>query len=80
LTVWLAHLKKKNTFTKIPMYFMFAVTLAALFMLFLNNLIYSNNITLSIISLLLFILAIVLAIEAYNAVRKTHLIEKTIKS
>lgn len=80
LTVWLSHLKKKNTFTIIPMYFMFAVTLSALFMLFLNNLIYSKNITLSVISLLLFILAIVLAIEAYNAVRKTQLIEKTIKS
>jgi len=69
VTVWLSHSNKKYKFTIIPMYFMFAVTLAALLMLFFNNLVYNNNITLSIISLILFILAIVLGAKAYTAIK-----------
>ncbi|MCF8393909.1 MAG: carbon starvation protein A, partial [Melioribacteraceae bacterium] len=69
ITVWLSHLKKSYTFTIIPMYFMFAVTLAALLMLFYNNLVHNNNIVLALISLFLFLLAIVLGVKAYKAIR-----------
>jgi len=65
LTVWVAHLKKGFLFVLIPMIFMFAVTLTALGMLIYQNFII-NNYTLSIISVLLFTLAILLGIKAYS--------------
>ncbi len=65
LTVWVANLKKGYLFVLIPMIFMFAVTLSALGMLIYQNFII-NNYTLSIISVLLFSLAIILGIKAYS--------------
>jgi carbon starvation protein len=65
LTVWVAHLKKGYLFVMIPMIFMFAVTLTALGMLVYQNFIIDNY-TLSIISILLFTLAVLLGIKAYN--------------
>lgn len=65
LTVWIANLKKGYLFVLIPMIFMFAVTLTALAMLVYQNFII-NNYTLSIISILLFSLAILLGIKAYG--------------
>lgn len=69
LTVWIAHLKLNYSFTLIPMVFMFAVTLTALV-----TLIYSNfakqNFTLSVIALFLFLLAVILAYQAYQVLRK----------
>ena len=65
LTVWVANLKKGFLFVLIPMIFMFAVTLTALVMLIYQNLIIDNY-TLSIISVLLFTLAVLLGIKAYN--------------
>ncbi len=65
LTVWVANLKKNYLFTLIPMIFMFAVTLTALGMLIYTNLIAANFI-LSVISALLFILAVMLGLKAYN--------------
>jgi len=65
LTVWVANLKKGFLFVLIPMIFMFAVTLTALGMLIYQNFIIDNY-TLSIISVLLFALAIMLGIKAYN--------------
>jgi len=65
LTVWVANLKKGYLFVLIPMIFMFAVTLTALGMLIYNNIIIDNY-TLSIISVLLFTLAVLLGIKAYN--------------
>ena len=63
VTVWLAELKKKNYFVKIPMYFMFLVTLTAL-----GNLIHKNfvakNIPLFVIAILLFIVALFLVYQA----------------
>jgi carbon starvation protein len=65
LTVWVAHLKKGYLFVLIPMLFMFAVTLTALGMLIYQNFVI-NNYTLSLISVLLFTLAVLLGIKAYN--------------
>ncbi|MBE0571003.1 MAG: carbon starvation protein A [Ignavibacteriaceae bacterium] len=65
LTVWVANLKKGFLFVLIPMLFMFAVTLTALGMLVYQNFI-ATNFTLSIISVLLFTLAVLLGIKAYS--------------
>jgi len=63
ITVWLAELGKKNRFVKYPMYFMFCVTLVALLNLIYKNAI-SLNIPLLILSIVLFIVAIVLVLQA----------------
>lgn len=68
ITVWIANLKLNYSFTLIPMIFMFTVTLTALLTLFYTN-IQNNNYTLSVISVLLFVLAIVLAFQAYKVLR-----------
>jgi carbon starvation protein len=65
LTVWIANLKKGFLFVLIPMILMFAVTLTALGMLVYQNFI-ATNFTLSIISVLLFTLAVLLGIKAYS--------------
>jgi carbon starvation protein len=65
LTVWVANLKKGYLFVMIPMIFMFTVTLTALGMLIYQNII-ATNYTLSVISILLFVLAVLLGIKAYN--------------
>jgi carbon starvation protein len=65
LSVWVANLKKGFLFVLIPMIFMFAVTLTALGMLIYQNFII-NNYPLSIISVLLFTLAILLGVKAYS--------------
>jgi carbon starvation protein len=65
LTVWVANLNKSYLFVMIPMVFMFAVTLTALGMLIYTNFIASNY-TLSVISILLFTLAVLLGIKAYG--------------
>ncbi|MFA3781671.1 carbon starvation protein A [Melioribacteraceae bacterium 4301-Me] len=71
ITVWVAHLNIDTKFTLIPMLFMFAVTLTSLLMLFYTNIL-SRNYTLSFVSLLLFILAVLLALQAYQVLRKNH--------
>lgn len=65
LTVYVTHIKEKKSFVLIPMLFMFSVTLTALGMLIYNNFI-SNNFILSFISFLLFILAVLLGLKAYQ--------------
>lgn len=78
LTVWVANLKKNNVFIMIPMIFMFAVTLTALGMLIYTNFI-ALNYTLAIISILLFILAVLLGIKAYGVLTNgKQLIKETI--
>ena len=65
ITVWVADLKENYLFALIPMLFMFSVTLTALAMLFYTN--FSNgHYTLSFISVLLFLLAVLLGIKAYS--------------
>lgn len=65
LTVYVAHLNEKKSFVLIPMLFMFSVTLTALGTLIYTNFI-SHNFILSFISALLFILAVLLGIKAYQ--------------
>lgn len=65
LTAWIAHLRKGILFVMIPMLFMFAVTLTALGMLIYTNFMVRNYI-LSVISILLFSLAIILGVKAYG--------------
>lgn len=65
LTVYVAFLKEKKSFVLIPMLFMFSVTLTALGMLVYTNF-DSGNFVLSFISSLLFILAVLLGIKAYQ--------------
>lgn len=65
LTVYVAHLKENKLFVLIPMLFMFSVTLTALGMLIYTNFV-SNNFILSLISSLLFILAVLLGLKAYQ--------------
>ncbi len=69
LTVWISHLKLNYSFTLIPMVFMFAVTLTALVTFIYSNL-SKQNFTLSLIALLLFVLAVILAYQAYQVLRK----------
>ena len=78
LTVWVANLKKGYLFVLIPMIFMFAVTLTALVMLIYTNFI-ATNYALSIISILLFILAVLLGIKAYSVLtNRRDLIKESI--
>ena len=78
LTVWVANLKKGYLFVLIPMIFMFAVTLTALAMLIYTNFM-ATNYTLSIISILLFTLAVMLGIKAYSVLTNgTEIIKESI--
>lgn len=65
LTVWIAKLGLNYFFTLIPMIFMFLVTLTALATLTYGNIV-KQNFVLVVISILLFILAIVLIYQAYQ--------------
>ncbi|MGH4140213.1 carbon starvation CstA family protein [Clostridium sp.] len=68
VTSWLAKVGKKTIMTLIPMVFMFIVSLSALFLLIKQYLFSENkNMILGCFAVLLFILAIVLIIEAYKA-------------
>lgn len=77
LTVWIANLRKGFLFVLIPMLFMFAVTLTALGMLVYQNFI-ATNYTLSIISVLLFTLAVLLGIKAYSVLANGKELSKEI--
>lgn len=66
LSVWLADKKINNLKAIIPMIFMFAVTLTALVLVIKDNLLAGGSITLGIIGLLLFALAIVLLKQSYR--------------
>jgi len=68
VTSWLAKCGKKTVMTLIPMIFMFAVSLSALFLLIKQYLFSENkNMILGTFAVLLFVLAIVLIIEAYKS-------------
>jgi carbon starvation protein len=69
VTVWLARLGKSTTFVRIPMVFMFCVTLTALGLLVYQN-ITERNITLIVISLLLLGVAVTLVVKAMQSLRQ----------
>ena len=68
LTVWFAKTGKKYTMTLIPMVFMFAVTLSALVIL-VRNFFAAGNILLGVMTVVLFILAVILIITAANSMK-----------
>jgi carbon starvation protein len=63
ITVWLAELGKGYRFVQIPMLFMFAVTLTALGTLIYKNIV-TGNIPLLILGILLFVVAVILILQA----------------
>ncbi|KUO62602.1 MAG: carbon starvation protein CstA [Gracilibacter sp. BRH_c7a] len=69
VSVWLAKLGKDNRFVKYPMYFMFAVTLCSLVILSYKNFLAANWV-LAVIAVLLFILAIILAVFANKTLKE----------
>ncbi len=69
VTVWLAREGRSFLFAIIPTIFMFAVTLSALFSLFYLNIIVKTNYVLSFLAIILFVLSIVLAVQAYKTLR-----------
>jgi len=87
-SVWLAKKQQKNQFLRYPMYFMFAVTLSALAILIYQKVklivyYYSNKAMpasfnlvntyfLTVVAILLFIVAIILAVEAYKKLTKSE--------
>ncbi|WP_346899977.1 carbon starvation protein A [Clostridium sp. UBA7503] len=79
ITAWLTKSGKKALVTIVPMILMFIVTLSALGLL-IKDYIFSStpNYILGIIALILFILAIVLIIEAYNTLVRNKNLKKNI--
>lgn len=69
VSVWLARKGDRALFTRIPMYFMFAVTLTALITFAYRNLM-QGKLFLCFLSVLLLVLAVVLAMLAYRSLRQ----------
>lgn len=73
VSAWLAKSKKKNIMTIIPMVFMFAVTLVALILLIYKNVFVSQTqLTIGIIAIVLFILAVYIAAQGIIALVKIN--------
>lgn len=69
VSAWLARKGQRALFTLIPMYFMFAVTLTALITFAYRNLM-AGKLFIGFLNILLFTLAVVLAILAFRALRR----------
>ena len=69
VSIWLAHRGRSALFTRIPMYFMFAVTLSALISFTYRNAV-NGHYLLAMLSLWLFVLAVVLAVLANRSLRR----------
>lgn len=68
ITVWLSQLKKKTGFVKVPMIFMFGVTLFALGSLVIRNYM-AGHWVLCAMGVLLLVVAVVLAVQGVGALR-----------
>ncbi len=77
LTVYVVNLRESKSFVMIPMLFMFSVTLTALGTLVYSNLV-GHNYLLSFISFLLFLLAVLLGIKAYQVLSGKKKVEPVI--
>jgi carbon starvation protein len=75
VSVWLLKRGKRARFALIPMFFMFAVTLTALGQLVWQNWLKGDWI-LTVSGMLLFALAVILALEGYQSVRGERLLPK----
>ncbi len=81
LTAWLARREKKTIMIIIPMVFMFAVTLSALFLIIKSYLFGTTpNYILGVMAVILFVLAVVLALEAYNTLSKNKKVNTNLKA
>lgn len=69
ITVWLSKLGQKNNFVKIPMFFMFCVTIVALVFMVYKN-IDAGNIPLIILSLVLLAVGFILIFKARSNLRQ----------
>jgi len=69
VSVWLTKSGKSSLFTQIPMHFIFSVTLTALALFSINNF-KAGHASLAMMAVVLFILAIVLAVFAFQALKK----------
>lgn len=69
VSVWLAHRGHRALFARIPMYFMFVITLSALIQFTYDNIL-SGKYFLSFLSFGLFVLAVVLALLAHRSLRE----------
>jgi carbon starvation protein len=69
VSIWLARLGKRALFTRLPMYFMFAVTLTALISFTYRNAM-QGNFLLAFLSLWLFVLAVVMVVLAYRSLSR----------
>ncbi len=69
VTAWLSHLGKSNWFVRYPMYFMYAVTLAALVTLVYQNF-QTGHYTLVVVGLFLIVISILLLIEAIHCFKR----------
>ncbi|MFO7769000.1 MAG: carbon starvation protein A [bacterium] len=67
-SVWLAHTGRRALFARLPMYFMFVVTLSALIQFTYDNLL-GGKYLLSFLSFWLFVLAVVLAFLAHRSLK-----------
>jgi len=74
-TVWLAKKKVNPVFTVIPMIFMFTVTLLSL-LIFAWNQYQQDSWFLSVLSITLFVLAVILVVMARNSLRQFYEEEK----
>lgn len=74
ITVWLARLKKKTAFTRVPMVFMFLVTLAALASLIAGNL-KAKNWLLFCLGIVLMTTALVLVVQAVRSLRSSSSVD-----
>jgi len=68
VSAWLARKGQRALFARIPMYFMFAVTLTALITFAYSNLM-AGKLFIGFLSILLFTMAVILAILAFKALR-----------
>ncbi len=71
-TVWLAKMNINPFFTVIPMIFMFSVTLLSL-LIFAWNQFHNNSFFLSLLSMVLFFLALVLVVMARNSLKQFYI-------
>ncbi|HHM23931.1 MAG TPA: carbon starvation protein A, partial [Bacteroidetes bacterium] len=74
VAVWLSRVKIGNLFVLLPMYFMFAVTISALVLLFIQN-IGRQNYLLAVLALGLLVVALGLAGLAFSGMRKAEAAE-----
>lgn len=78
VTVWLSYRRSNYKITLIPMIFMYLVTGSTLILLIKKNLLDSFHPVLALISVLLLLLAIILAVQSYRRIKSYNLAKDTL--